>query len=194
MRTVRTKVYKFEELNENAKQVAIENHRKDQEICLDFFNDYAKEQIEAAGFKGNIELQYSLNCSQGDGLSFSCDCFDKLNELFIEVLGANKTKTIDCIINELKFVNNGNDGRYCYASKSDIELCLNNYYVKSSQNIDELISKVEKKIQNSYIELCKNLENQGYKEIEEQQSDEYISSELIDNDYDFLVNGELFNL
>jgi hypothetical protein len=192
MRTIRTKVYQFNELNENAKENAIEWYKKDQEIFLDFFNEDAKEQIENAGFKGNIQIQYDLSYSQGDGLSFSCDYYDKLNELFTEFLGHGKQKTIDCLINNCSFKLKGNNGRYCYASKSDLDFYLDNYYVKSQENIDEIITQVRQKLEDLYIDLCKDLESQGYKEIEYQYSDEYIIENIISNEYEFTAEGNRF--
>ena len=80
MRTIRTKVYNFEELSQEAKQVAIERYRNNTtEVFLDMFQEGCIEAIEEAGFSGDIKLQYDLGYSQGDGLSFSCDYFTKLN-------------------------------------------------------------------------------------------------------------------
>lgn len=192
MRTVRLKVYKFEELTEGSKQVAIQDQRNDPfNAPLDFFNDNAIEQINGAGFKGKVNLSYSLSYCQGDGLSFSCDYFDKLNDLFIEVLGPGKQKTIDCIINNCSFTNEGNSGRYSYASKNDIRFELDDYSGKNYL-IHCLVSKIETKIQNLYLRLCKDLEDQGYAEISYYDSDECISENLIENDYDFLESGKLY--
>jgi hypothetical protein len=193
MKTIEIELYKFTELSENAKSAAIEKEKENMEIFLDFFNDDCNEQISEKGFKGNIKLQYSLSYCQGDGLSFSCDYYDNLKDLFIGILGAEKSKTIDCIINNISFECKGNNGRYCYASKNDISLELNNYcYVKSSINIDNLISKVESKLKDLYIDLCSQLEIQGYNEIEYQYSDESIIETLIANDYDFTINGMMY--
>jgi len=193
MKTIEISLYKFEELSEAAKISAIETERNSEyNVHLDFFNDDAKEQIYAAGFKGNVSLSYSLSYCQGDGLSFNCDYFDKLNDLFIEILGEGKQKTIDCIINNCAFVLKNNNNHYCYASKSDLDFYLDNYYVKNQTNIDLVIEKVREKLEDLYIDLCKDLENQGYKEIEYQQSDECIIENLISNDYDFTENGQLY--
>lgn len=193
MKTIEISLYKFDELSDEAKQNAIETERNSEfNVYLGMFNDDAIRQIQDAGFKGNVKLQYSLSYSQGDGLSFSCDYFDKLNDLFVEVLGEGKQKTIDCIINNLSFESKGNTARYCYASRNDINLELDNYYVKSSTNIDNVISQVETKIKDLYIDLCNDLEKQGYNEIEYQQSDECIIENLISNDYDFTEEGKLY--
>lgn len=192
MKTIEIELYKFTELSENAKNAAIEKHKENSEIFLDFFNDDCHEQIKENGFRGNIKLQYRLSCSQGDGLSFSCDYFDNLNALFIEILGTEKQKTIDSIINNISFKCDGNNGRYCYASKNDISLELDNYYLKSSTNIDNLISKVESKLKDLYIDLCNELEKQGYDDIEHQHSDEYIIETLTENDYYFTIDGKIY--
>jgi hypothetical protein len=39
MRTIRTKIYTFDELSDEAKEVAIEQYRNVQEYYSDFFND-----------------------------------------------------------------------------------------------------------------------------------------------------------
>ena len=192
MRTIRTKVYQFNELNDEAKQVAIENYRNNHyDVELDGFIEGAKERIEEAGFKGNSSLSYSLGYSQGDGLSFSCDYFDKLNEVFIEILGEGKQKSIDCIINDLAFSLEGNNGRYYFASKSDLNLTLENYN-KDYENIESVVSKIRENLENLYIKLCQDLEKQGYSEIEYQNSDEYITETLIANEYEFTKEGNIF--
>ena len=185
MKTI--EIYKFEELNKDTQSKIIEREREKTEIYLDFFNDDCIEIIKENGFSGKIELQYSLSYSQGDGLSFSFDYYDNLMQLFTDILGNEKKKTIKCIINNISLNCKGNNGRYCYAHRNDISLELDNYYVKSSENIDNLISKVESKLRDIYIDLCKQLEQQGYSEIEYQLTDEYIIENL--TDYDFTING-----
>ena len=192
MKTIETTLFEFNELSETAKKIAIINERDEQEICLDYFNEGANEQINEAGFVGNVSLCYSLSYSQGDGLSFECDYFNKLKDLFIDILGVGKEKTIDGIINNLSFENSGNTGCYCYASRKDISLELNNYYAKNNDNLDAIISKVEAKLQDIYLELCKNLENQGYQEIEYQQSDEFIIENFEANKCFFTKNGNKY--
>ena len=191
MKTIEIKLYKFTELSEQAKNVAIEKQRN-HEIEFDWFYDFCHEQISESGFKGNIKLQYSLSYSQGDGLSFSCDYFDNLNTLFVEILGTEKQKTIDFIINNCSLKINSNNSRYCYAHRNDVNFELDNYYVKSSTNLDNLISKVETKLRDLYINLCNELEKQGYDEIENQYSDEYVTETLIENDCYFTIDGLIY--
>lgn len=192
MRTVRTKVYKFSELSEEAKSLAIGNFRnQNHDLDLDPLNEILKENIIESGFEGGGNLKYSFSYSQGDGISFGCSEFNKLNDLFIEVLGSKKEKTIKCIIDNLSFSLEGNQGRYCYASKKDIDLTLENYN-RDYKNIEIVVLAVLEKLENLYIDLCQDLERQGYNYIEELNSDEFISSDLIANDYEFTENGNIF--
>jgi len=191
MRTIRTKVYQFNELNDDAKEVAINWYREKNRVDLGLFNEGAKEKIEDIGFLGNVELRYSLSNSQGDGLSFSCDYFDKLNELFIEVLGQGKEKTINCIINNCLFKLTGNTGHYCFASTSDID-----YYLEDKEReyyrVTHIVRKVCKDLKGIYMKLCEDLEKDAYIDIEYQLSDDYIAEELIENEYEFTKSGKRF--
>ena len=188
MKTIQ--IYNFNELSHEAKETAINNFRDNYEINLDFFNDEAKEIIKERGFKGNIKLQYSLSSSQGDGLSFGCDYFDseKLHEIFIEVLGSGKYKTIEVILNNSYFKLNGNDGHYCYSHKNDLEYIFDDNI--NAPNIEEVVGKVEKKLVEIYLNLCEELEKIGYDEIDSQYSDEYISEILEINEYEFTEYGK----
>lgn len=188
MKTIQ--VYNFNELSQTAKDKAINNFKDRHEINLDFFNDEVKEIISQRGFKGNILLQYSLSNPQGDGLSFGCEWFDsqKLHEIFVEVLGMGKDKTIETIINECSFSLVGNNGHYCYANKNDLDFCFtDNVY---APNIEKVVGKVKEKLVEIYLNLCGELEKIGYDEIDSQYSDEYISELLEVNEYEFLENGQ----
>lgn len=190
MKTIRIKIYKFEELTQEAQSKAIEQFRYHENVYLDFFNDNAIEQINSAGFYDNVKLQYSLGCSQGDGLSFSCKRIEwkTIEPLFTEVLGQGKEKTAKLIFEHCSFICTGNDGCYCFASKNDIDFTFENYN-REYANINEVVGNVLAKIENKYLELCKELEKQGYSEIEYQQSDTAIQETILANNYDFLKDG-----
>jgi hypothetical protein len=193
MRTIRTKVYNFNELVVDAQQNAIETERnKDYNVDLTIFKEDCVERIEEVGFCGDIKLQYDLSYSQGDGLSFSCAGFDyeKLVLMFVEILGENETKTAKLIADNCDFENTGNKGRGCFASKSDIDYILDDNL--DMPNIENVVSKVLEKLEDLYMDLCKDLEKQGYSEIEHQNSDEYISENLISNEYEFTKDGNRF--
>jgi hypothetical protein len=150
------------------------------------------EQIENVGFYGDVKLQYSLSYCQGGGLSFSCNNIKEslLLPLFAEILGEGKEKTSKIIIENSYFSNSGSNGYYCYASRNDIEYIFD--YNIDAPNIENIVLQVETKIQNLYMELCKDLEKKGYEDIEYQCSDEAITETIIANDYEFLSNGKMY--
>jgi hypothetical protein len=59
-------------------------------------------------------------------------------------------------------------------------------------NIHTLVSYIEIDLQNVYIDLCKDLEKQGYEEIEYQFSDECIIEDIQANEYEFTEEGNIY--
>lgn len=193
MRTVRTKVYSFDELSKEAQQVAIENYRNNNDdLELFQFNEDCITVIEEKGFVG-IDLRYSLSYSQGDGVCFSANDikYPLLVSFFREILGENKEKTIETLIENSSFTLNGYNKRSTFASKSDIDYTLQVGF-KDYPNCEKIIAQVLDKLENYYVDLCKELEKNGYKEIEWLDSDEYITETIKANDYEFLSNGKQY--
>lgn len=188
MKTIRTKVYQFSELSKSAQETAKEwwkDMLNEDSYILDGFSEYCTERAKEEGFE-DIELQYSLSYSQGDGLSFSgkLDTNKFLSEnirpLFTKVLSNNLTVEI-----------NGNTGRYCYASTSDIDMYLE--YGKEYANIQNIIDELKGILENKYITLCKELEKTGYKWIESRYEDENVIADIEANEYYFTKDGKIFN-
>lgn len=74
------------------------------------------------------------------------------------------------------------------------------YYHKRSTNInieteegEEAPEEVYKEFEDLYFSLCDEIENLGYKIIEEEQSEEYIKENIETNEYTFRETGELEN-
>ena len=195
MREIKTKVYQFDELVVDAQQTAIETERNTKEIDLFWWNDDAIRQIETVGFIDDVKLQYSLSNSQGDGLSFSCKSIENsvLKSFFTEILGENKEKTIETIMEYCSFSCTGNRGNhYCYASKSDIRYEFDDYYANHPQ-IHSIVAKVEEKIEDLYMTLCKDLEKEGYAQIDYQYTDECIIEDFENSETEFTKDGKIFN-
>jgi hypothetical protein len=197
-KVIETTVFKFEELNDEAKQFAIEKYRNTERDGSGFVDQFTPDCVEAAkeaGFE-EPEFAYSLSYSQGDGLSFKAKKYNKLVDLFKEVLGPGKDKTAQLLADNMTQVYKGNNGHYCYAAKSDIDIYLENWTssinVLNTERIDEVVGKVLAKLEDIYIELCAKLEKQGYTEIEYRDSDEAITETIIANEYDFEEDGRRF--
>lgn len=193
MRTIRTKVYKFSELKtKEARQKAIDWYKKtlddDPEILFGF-EDYCSERAKEAGFN-DIKVQYSLSCCQGDGLSFSGEI--DLKRVIPEILPGIKKSVLNALVNNCSYTLKGNDGRYCFASKSDIDLWLDNYTSNDKPNIQKLIDKILPALENRYMTLCKELESEGYKWIESAYEDENIIENIEANEYEFTADGRRF--
>ena len=65
-------------------------------------------------------------------------------------------------------------------------------YKGNNYLIHEIVSKVESKLKDLYIDLCNQLEKQGYDDIEYQYSDEYITETLTENDCYFTIDGKIY--
>lgn len=199
MRIVEVKVLKFEELSDKAKKVAIDKQRTREQNNSNFTDDFTEFCVEKAieaGFE-EPKFQYSLSWSQGDGLSFGAKRYNKLVDLFKEVLGAGKDKTAQLLADNMTQVFSGNKGNhYCYASKGDVDIYLENYTssinVKNTNRIDEVVANVLAKLENVYMELCKKLEKDGYADLEYRNSDEYQKESIEANEYEFTEDGERF--
>ena len=190
MRTIETKVYSFDELNEESKSKAIENYRETNEIFLDLFQDDIFETLKDNHNIEMIDLQYSLNYCQGDGLSFAgiFDIEHYINLCFINLSQKRKDLFFDFIY---KIKSNSNRGHYSYASKSDIEIEVNynSFYYKKHSNINCMLETFEVFIQEYYMNLCEEFEKQGYAEIDYQNSCECIIESIYANEYEFDENG-----
>ena len=197
MKTTTINTFKFEELSTEI-QAKLIKKEQDSEYCVFMggFDNHCIQQIEESGFYANnkIELSYSFSCSQGDGLSFYATGFDKIRDVIAQLLPINKSKTVEVIYNACNFYMNNKNKRYSFASKSDIDFTLDVLEYDKYPNVQNTITQVRQDIENIYIDLCKKLEKQGYSEIEYQRSDNYINDELINQDYDYLENGNIINL
>lgn len=195
MRIIETEAYTFDELPDDVKENVIEKFREDkyEYLNLDFFYDDCVYQLKELGFV-NPKIQYSLGYCQGDGLSFEADEYTKLKDLYIEELGKGKKHTSQLLADNSTFICTGNEGRYCYASTSDIDLYIENYSSTINtdcDNINNVVDIVRGKLEDLYIDICGNLEKQGYDDIECQFSDECIIENIKCNEYEFTKEGKL---
>lgn len=187
MRTKRIKLFTFEELTSEAQKTAIENERNNayEFVELDFLKDDAEGQLSTVGFE-NAKLSYSLTNCQGDGLSFKAD----INlSYFLDLFAPNRSQWFkDIIYNNITVNCIGNNGRYCFASRHDIEI---NYSFCSTyySNIYDFVSRLDDFITDLYIAECEKLEKQGYDKIDYQCSDDYIKEGFISNGTEFLSDG-----
>lgn len=159
-RTIETTVYKFDELSEDAKQVAIDEYRdgvmyEDLEIFMndELYNLFDKYKIEDMG----TTVRYSLSYSQGDGASFTGD---------IEWRGYRAT------------IETNQWGVYYQHNKS-----VHVTEMSSIKTDKDASSKMIEKLQAIVETIGQELEEFGYGEIEYADSDENIIEQLSDCEF-----------
>ena len=192
MRTQKIKLYNINELSKEVKETVIEKFRnREGMIELEPFSESVIEELKTRGW-GDVKIQYSLGCCQGDGLSFigKLDLHWFLSNIYSKKLPKDKIWAICEYIYQVKAL--GNTGHYNYAHKDQIKFELNYQDNWERPNLDKLWEDVLNEIKSFYMDLCAKYETEGYDEIDHQLSDEYITDFLLSNDYEFLEDGKCF--
>ena len=183
-----TKAYTFEELNDEAKKVAIEDHRDwnvDHEWYQWAIEEY-KDSLALAGFL-DAEIAFSGFCFQGDGASFTADInIDALNQW----AGLGLKKSVCDIINEYccPRVRRGNS-RYSHEHTCSIDWDGFGHY-NHCPRLEKVIEKVMEQIEDIRLEWCNKIYSGLDKEHDYLTSDECIAESLIANDCYFTEDGK----
>lgn len=166
MRTIETKVYTFDELDEKAKDKARTWWKEcnDYPFLSEAMHEEAGELLKKAHIKAETySTYYSLGYCQGDGA-------------MIALSGTWKSWNVS-----VKQV-----GIYSHERSTDITLT-------STKTGDYAPEKTAKDFEeNLYIPLCKKLRDYGYALIEEENSDEYVEGTILANEYTFTIDGKRF--
>jgi hypothetical protein len=190
MRQETINIYKFSELSEESKQKAIDKWYETEDYPF-LTEDLTELIIANENFCfDDIQLQYSLSCCQGDGLSFS----GKLDiEKFLRFHFSKKLKDsqIKIMSDLLYFVKStGNTGHYCYAHKNQIEYEYNDY--KSYPHLEKLFeTEILPEIQDYYMRICKDAEKEGYVILDYRMNFQEFEDFTDSNNYEFYRNGVL---
>lgn len=198
MRKLEVNVYKFNELKKQVQTEVIAKIREWKiEDAFKDLKDYLYEVLEYTYDLKVNKLIYSLSYSQGDGLSFSCS--DLLESKYIlNEIKQNLSRYEKAMFTKLR--NNGiiyylksecNTGHYCYASKNQLELQLDQYpYGNYTTEFKEkLYDKILDIVGDVYMDICKDLETIGYGcyNVSDKEVIDYIN----DLELEFFENGEV---
>lgn len=208
MEIVEVKIYKFEELSDDAKKNAIDKNR-------DFYDDILSENI-LEYYEGELlelgyptdDICFDLGYCQGDGMAFYGDVdlekilTTRVSELEEFGLDKHDLRRIKFLVNEgieVKLNRNSYGYHYSHFNTMDVEGdWVENYaYEETNQktlnaldkSFDKLLDFIDKDIRT----VSKNLEDKGYNIIEHYTSDEVIEEGLIANEYDFYENGKMYS-
>lgn len=210
MRTIRTKVYKFEELSNEAKAVAIENYRNNGNNDYDYIWNDAENTVKefvklfdiSIGHRSWLEFNSNMTDEVDDlsGLRLQKWLYNNLyNKLFKNAYlrnfdGHKKHKNIT------NQVANNTKKEYCsYYSSWKVD---NSCVLTGVCYDDDILAPIYdflklRKFDNTTLldlisECYSNLRNSIESEIEYNDSDDNIEEELIENDYEFTINGNRF--
>lgn len=196
MRTITTTVYSFDELNESAKQKAIESNYY---INVKYeWYDFIIDDFKIDETEFNVDKVYFSGFhSQGDGAMFEYDGIsNSLKDEFIDTLNLSPMRT-NWLKNNISVSAKGEQSGHYYHEKScnhsiyweidngDLHWSTNFYKWLESFEADFedfIVSRYEDKC----IELYKILNN----EYDYLTSDEQIIESLISYDYEFTEDGK----
>ena len=187
MKTIETVVYDFEELSDEAKQRAIDKWYE-QEEYFDLHADIMYFLDEIDPYFTDKEIAYSLNNSQGDGLSFS----GKLDlRKWLDEKTALKTSVKNALCELVSISSTGNRGRYCFADRGQIVLDFDDNFERP--NIELLAAKICAEIADHYVFICGKAEQYGYDILEYRMTEQEFSELCHANEYTFLQDGTMKN-
>ena len=178
MKEITIKKYTFEELSKDVQEHLIDEYREAMEYNSDL-EDHLKGRLhELTGL--SFDLAYSLNYMQGDGLRFTGRIEgDEIKKLPFAHLVKDAENTI---------INITPSSRWCNSYKVDIDIDANICYASQDYYDDEW-EKLQDAIEEWYNGVRDTLEEEGYKYIEEMESDEYIRECLIALEQLYMEDG-----
>lgn len=204
MRIVETKVYKFKELSEQAKEKAIESYR-DINVQHEWYDgtfEIFKETMNDLGFDVD-KMYFSGFWSQGDGAMFEGSLNDNIKYRLDDVLEKHMRSSkknwnrVEKLIKD-GFINlNGSfshAGRYYHEKSYDDSLSCEYQcdYSLNLSNIEDILDDMLECIREMYEDHCRQLYSDLEKEHEYYTSDNEVAETIICNDYEFTKEGEQF--
>ena len=193
-------VYEFSELSIHVQKKVTERYtNKLLDLLDDDLKDIMKMEFNNHMHNLDFELAYSLNCCQGDGVSFT-GSVDRKEDLFVlaslvyggDKIPRNISRLINCdIIYKVEFARCNYRYTHGYTVQTSI---IDNYNISSRYHyISRTINEFQNDINKWRLKTCDILEKEGYKAIDNLCSDDNIKSYLIENDCEFFLDGSDYN-
>ena len=200
MKQVTIETFKFNELSDEAKQVAIDQYRDSYHLDYEWF-DYSKSDfhsiLEMTGFT-NIDSGFAGFCCQGDGANFTADYSYKSACLKSIKQHTPTDSELHSIVQGI--VSHMKDYGYkleCHITRFNTRYEHSNtmsfdWSMQSGECVDWKNEFVEDEINQLFRDLADWYYVQLKKENDYLNSDEYISELLESNDYDHLESGKQY--
>lgn len=184
MKTKTVNVYTYSELSEASKDKVKQWYNSD---IQDLTETLTYDLHEIYAFP-HAELSYSLSNCQGDGVSFIGTWEDEeFHAILIDAYNGSIPEDVHSLLSQLTLDITRCDSRYCHEHTVSIELIDS----QDDENNLGIIAEAEQIIDEYRICICKQLEDTGYTEIEDRNSDDFMIDACEANDYEFYENGEL---
>lgn len=200
MRTITTVVtttlYTFDELSDNAKARVREQYLNSQDA--EQFADDCKMYLDELLPNSNLDVQFSLNCCQGDGFNiygkFSLiDLANVLEDKFTE----KEKRFLKWAFEEtgINYYKMPMNRRYCYCTAYMHDFTEDLFDALEYDGMRDIRKDTLEKMTReaiSYIEnLCKSFENDGYEYFYE-APDDTLAEWANDFEYEFTENGDIY--
>lgn len=199
MRNVNVNVYEFDDLSKDVQDEVIERYRdKLADLLNEDLEDIMNRELNNCTDNLDFELAYSLNCCQGDGVSFTGNVVGKEELLTLASLayGNKIPKNILRLIKwgtiyAVDFVRNSHH----YVHKYTVTITIiDNYNMgKDYCHISRAMNELENAINEWYLQVCDNLEKIGYDTIEILYGDNNIRCYIDENGLEFYEDGDDYN-
>lgn len=198
--TITKNVYKYDELNAKA-QERVRKWYLAQCRTPELFSEMLDGDLEMIFGKNDLDVEYSLNRCQGDGLNVYgtiranaiIKCLDNHNggtmfNEFEDVLTEDEKQFIlGLMYNTIEIPANGGN-MYCMAHR----ICLRNWeYENDWSSSHPVVCKFEQLVINMFYKLCKMYEDWGYDYFYD-VDDDALSEECEANGWEFTEDGELY--
>jgi hypothetical protein len=187
MREATIKVYRFEELTEKAQQKVIDWYTEG-DTTVGLRLDELFDMKAADHHLQDAEFRWSLSHSQGDGVSFLVKSWTYPSDELLKALGDfDKWKGLRDTLNvryKVVFTNS----RYGHENTMRVELD----HEDPSPEEGESLNEMEQSLLEYFRGVAKELEKAGYEELEYCRSKEYVQEACEANDYEFHLDGRVF--
>lgn len=187
MKTHTVTTYEFSELDDKAKQVAIEWMRRveNEDFDSSSITEMFCERLDELGYPhdGQTSVQWSLSYSQGDGVAF----YGPVDLLAVakRLLDRNEARKVKRIVDKgvLTITLSRLTHHYSHYNTMGVD------YEYLADPIPEVVTKLIDLIKADIKDVSRKLEKIGYAEIEYRNSDEYLTDLIEGNDYEFYKDG-----
>ena len=202
MRTITReyKIYKYEELTEEAKEKVKEWYLESKNA--EDFEYTLKCDLEAQGLN-NLKSYYRLSYCQGDGLCLygsiefeeiekSTECLPEgtIKDLFYKGFNISDYKAISILkkYSKINFIHS--DSHYCHKYTVDIDIEIEEESEKMYNFLEKTVNKLKNNIKEWYYKICDEYEQWGYDyfyKVEDEELKEYCDI----NNIEFYEDGSI---